>query len=340
MNVYELQDLKKSYGERTVLDIASLALTRGKIYTLLGPNGAGKTTLLHLLAFLDVPTSGKIFFSEKAVLQQEKQLRALRRQVVLLDQSPVAFSGTVAANIGFGLKIRKTPAKELQQRVTRAAELVGMESFLASDAQRLSGGENKRVALARALVLRPEVLLCDEPTANVDSEHQEIILEIIKQINLKEKTTVIFSTHYLSQAQRLGHQSLLLQHGRLSDLGSENIFKIQKIATSNQGLICQLSGQFFLRLPLSCKKAMDGATKLHLIPEKILCDFAVAVAESENRFNGHVIAISQQSGKVRLQIDLGLRLFVYLPMDLYLARRPAIGDRITLVIPKEAVAPA
>jgi len=247
--LYKLENVKRVHGNRTVLNIGELEICPNKIYTLIGPNGAGKTSLLKILSFLDRPSSGQINFFGKQVTFSEKHLYECRRQVVLLDQNPIMFTGSVRANIEFGLKVRKIPRAVRNTRVGEMLELVGMERFADYDAQGLSGGETKRVALARALALQPKVLLCDEPTANVDNENQEIILKIIATINKEQNSSVIFSTHYLSQGQKLADHTLLLQNGLLSDLSNENIFRGTVVEILEDELICQLTGQLFLRIP-------------------------------------------------------------------------------------------
>ncbi|WP_457577166.1 energy-coupling factor ABC transporter ATP-binding protein [Desulfomarina sp.] len=211
--LYKLENLKKNFGSRTILDLDHLEIETGKIYTLIGPNGAGKTTLLKILAFLDKPSTGRMTFRGQPVKMSEQHLHSLRRQVVLLDQNPILFSGTVRKNVGFGLRIRKIEPRERERRVQEMLALVGMEEFIDYDSRGLSGGEVKRVALARALALSPGVLLCDEPTANVDAKNQEIILDTLERINRQKGRSIIFSTHYLSQGQRLAHHTLLLQNG-------------------------------------------------------------------------------------------------------------------------------
>ncbi len=219
--LYKLENLKRNFGSRTALDLECLEIEQGKIYTLIGPNGAGKTTLLKILAFLDRPEAGRILFRGQPVKMSEQHLHGLRQQVVLLDQNPILFSGTVKKNVEFGLRIRKIPRHERLQRVKEMLHLVGMEEFMDFDSRGLSGGEVKRVALARALALSPDVLLCDEPTANVDVKNQEIILDTLERINREAGCSIIFSTHYLSQGQRLAHHTLLLENGVLGKLPRE-----------------------------------------------------------------------------------------------------------------------
>ena len=178
MTLYRLTDVTRVFDDRTVVDIPALSIEAGGRYALLGPNGAGKTTLLDILAFLERPTTGTIAFRSKPVDFSRQRLRRLRQQVVMVAQSPILFTTTVFQNVAFGLKVRKIRGKERRKRVEDALEQVGMAAFSGAMAHRLSGGETQRVALAQALAVSPKVLLCDEPTANVDAEHQAGIMRI------------------------------------------------------------------------------------------------------------------------------------------------------------------
>jgi len=218
--LYRAESLSKSFKDRKILDIQHLEIERHKIYALIGANGAGKTTLLNLLAFLAVPSSGDLQFCSEKVSFKQQHLLELRRRVVLVDQYPILFTAPVWKNVEFGLKVRGVSKKAREKRVAEVLELVGMQDFRLADAHKLSGGESKRVALARALVIDPEVLLCDEPTANVDEENQEVILGILERINTEKKTSIIMATHYLAQSRRLAHHILMLEYGALSEKSS------------------------------------------------------------------------------------------------------------------------
>lgn len=218
MTLYELNNVRRIQGNQAILEINKLEIETGTIYSLIGPNGAGKTTLLQILAFLDTDYRGALTFCDRPVDNTSKQLLDLRRRVVLVDQYPLLFTGSVWKNVEFGLKVRKVSAKERKDRIESILELVGMTAFSQADARTLSGGETKRIALARALVLDPEVLLCDEPTANVDKENQKIILNILAQMVKEKKKTIIFSTHSLSQVQQLAEQTIHLEAGCLKSL--------------------------------------------------------------------------------------------------------------------------
>jgi len=212
--LYKLRNVRRVYGEQVILHIPSLDFQSGKIYSLTGENGSGKTTLLNILAFLDTSHKGSISFCSQKVLNNKKQLLSLRRKVVLVEQSPLLFTEPVWKNVEFGLRVRGVDKQIRKEKVKQALELVGMHDFYSAAGQTLSGGETKRIALARALVVEPEVLLCDEPTANVDGANQEIILTILEKLNRQDNISIIFSTHSSSQARRLSYRTISLTAGR------------------------------------------------------------------------------------------------------------------------------
>ena len=335
--LYKLEGLQRVYGDRVVLDIDFLEIAPGVIYTLIGPNGAGKTSLLKILAFLDKPSSGDLSFSGHPVSFSEKNLHTLRRRVVMLDQTPILFTGTVWKNVEFGLKVRKVPAIERKRRVEKMLELVGMEKFREFDSRGLSGGEVKRVALARALVLRPDVLLCDEPTANVDGENQESILNTLEQINREEKRSIIFSTHYLSQGQRLADHTLLLQQGSLSNLAGENIFRAALIPQIDDKTLCRLTGQISLLLPAERVPSGDDNAKLHIDPKSIVLDPEDKNLTQGNYLYGKIMDMARDRAGVRIGVDAGVRLVLNLSVEEYDRRQPALGQRKLIFIPWDGV---
>ncbi|MBW1634812.1 MAG: ATP-binding cassette domain-containing protein [Deltaproteobacteria bacterium] len=335
--LYKLERLQRVYGDRIVLDIDFLEIAPNAIYTLIGPNGAGKTSLLKILAFLDKPSSGDLSFSGQPVRFGEKHLHTLRRRVVMLDQTPILFTGTVWKNVEFGLRIRKVPAVQRKRRVEKMLELVGMEKFRDFDSRGLSGGEVKRVALARALVLRPDVLLCDEPTANVDGENQESILHSLEQINREEKTSIIFSTHYLSQGQRLADHTLLLQHGSLSDLAGENIFRVALMPQKDDKTLCRLTEQISLLLPAERVSSCNDSAKLHIDPKLIVLDPDDKDLTHGNYLYGQIMDLAQDRGGIRIGMDAGVRLALTLSVEEYDRRQPVLGQRKLIFIPYDGV---
>ena len=187
MALLELKGVNKSYGQANILKDIDLTVEKGEIMALIGPTGSGKTTLLRLIDLLELPTSGSIVFNGilVTVLPEKEKLKA-RRRMAMVFQKPVMFNSSVRENVSYGLKIR---GKGKEEKVRAALQAVGLLGYESRDANTLSGGEMQRIALARALVLEPELLLLDEPTANLDPKSADSIDRIIQSLS-GQKTTV------------------------------------------------------------------------------------------------------------------------------------------------------
>jgi len=205
MRMFTLRDLCHQRGGRTVLQVAELAIDGPGLVALSGPNGAGKTTLLRLLSGrLERPTHGHI---ERAVTPME---------TVLVDQHPYLFADTVAANVAYGLKVRGMGGQARDRRVAHALDQVGMAGHGPRRAAGLSGGQSRRVALARALAVDPAVLLLDEPDAGLDQGAVDGLERIL--IRLAGERLVVFSTHDRERSRRLAGRVIALNDGRLTTL--------------------------------------------------------------------------------------------------------------------------
>jgi tungstate transport system ATP-binding protein len=211
--MYRLQSIRKRYGSNVALDVEELTIAEGRLYTLTGANGAGKSTLLSILAFLAPPTSGEIFYAGVRVDWNHGSVEEYRRKVTLLHQSPYLFGGSVHDNVAFGLKVRGIPGEERRRIVDRALERVGLQGFRDRKTRELSGGEAQRVAMARALALEPEVLLLDEPLANIDRETAGLLESVIASLPARG-TTVVMTTHDPDHPGRLNGESIHLEGGR------------------------------------------------------------------------------------------------------------------------------
>jgi len=216
--IYHLHSIRKEYGSTTVLNIEDLTILEGRLYTLIGANGAGKSTLLNILAFLLPPTAGEIYYDGRRVDWSRGSVEEKRKKVTLLHQSPYLFGGTVFANVAFGLKARGIPGEEQRRLVEKALDVVGLREFGARKARELSGGEAQRVAMARALVLSPEVFLLDEPFANIDRETAGLLEDVIASLP-SLGTTVVMTTHDPDLPNRLNGASILLEGGRVVGSG-------------------------------------------------------------------------------------------------------------------------
>lgn len=211
--MYRLQSIRKRYGSNVALDIEELTISEGRLYTLTGANGAGKSTLLSILAFLAPPTSGEIFYAGKRVDWDHGSVEEYRKKVTLLHQSPYLFGGSVHDNVAFGLKVRGIRGEEQRRRIDKALDVVGLRGFRDRKARELSGGEAQRVAMARALALNPEVLLLDEPLANIDRETTGLLETVIASLPA-QGTTVVMTTHDPEHPGRLNGESIFLEGGR------------------------------------------------------------------------------------------------------------------------------
>ncbi|SHG87084.1 phosphate ABC transporter ATP-binding protein, PhoT family [Thermosyntropha lipolytica DSM 11003] len=220
--ILRLENVKKKYGERTVLDIDYLQIKERSICALLGPNGSGKTTLLKILNFLEKPDAGSLFFRGKKV-GWERNLE-IARMMSMVFQKPFMFRGTVYQNLAYGLKLRGMSKKEIAARVKEVLSFVGMEGFKDFPAWKMSGGESQRIAIARALALKPKILFLDEPTANLDPHSVQAIERIVKDLPAVYGTTVIIVTHNLFQARRVADECVLLIEGRIVEKGKTESF--------------------------------------------------------------------------------------------------------------------
>ena len=328
--LYKIDNLKKVHGTTTILDISELAIERGAIYSLIGPNGAGKTTLLNLLSFLDVPTSGTIHFRGIPVVFEQRMLRRLRRQVVQVDQYPILFTGTVAKNVAYGLKIRGVAKKHRAAVVEEVLEMVGMSSFIDADALTLSGGETKRVALARALAIEPKVLLCDEPTANVDTENQAIIIDILKKCNRDKNVSLLFATHSLSEAVTLAENTIVLHNGRLSQARKVNVFPVRHQRDAGQDDLWVI-GETLTYPAAQVSEVEAGCDKVHIPPHTISCTLLHTSDERRpDVWPGRIKKVASAKDTITLIVDCGLDLEVVMEPAEYRRRELNVESRVAV----------
>jgi tungstate transport system ATP-binding protein len=210
--LYHLEDVSQAYGGRPVLHLDRLDIPAGEVLGLVGPTGAGKSTLLRLLAGLERPAGGRLRFGEYRLDEGDLPLEA-RRRLTLVFQRPLLLAGTVAANVAYGLRLRGVarPAP----RIAAVLGRLGLAALAARSARALSGGEAQLTALARGLVLEPEVLLLDEPTAHLDPARVALVEEVVGEANRRRGATVVWATHNLFQARRVADRMAFLLEGRL-----------------------------------------------------------------------------------------------------------------------------
>lgn len=217
-SLYRLEDIRHRYGARTVLALPALTIAEGETLGIVGPSGAGKTTLLRLLQFLERPTHGRISFRGHEV-GAPAPLDAMRR-ITTVFQRPLMLDRSVRDNIGFGQRLRGRRADAL---VDDLLERVSLTPLARSAARTLSGGEMQRVALARAMATQPDVLLLDEPAANLDPANVALVEGLIRAEQARG-TTLVLVTHNTHEARRLADRTLLLIDGQPVEVAATEVF--------------------------------------------------------------------------------------------------------------------
>ena len=332
MILYALQKITKVFGSRRILDIDFLEIEEGKIYALLGPNGAGKTTLLDVLGFLEPLTSGEIIFKNRTVKYSENHLQKLRRNVVMVNQKPILFSTSVFKNLDFGLKIRNIPAPKRRLIIEESLDLVGLRHMIQAPAHKLSGGETQRVVLARALALSPQVVLCDEPTASIDLENQVETVNLLKTINEEKNISIILASHDRSQALSIAHHTLFIDHGSISDASYENLFSAIIHNADDGGSTCTITPG----IELTLSRQQKGKKRILLDPSKIELLDDGHPHSGPNILNGEILSLSKEKDNIRLMINIGIRLTVFLSSSQYRKKRPLLGDLVSIQIQPQA----
>ena len=217
MSAIALEDVSKHYGKVRAVDGISLRAAAGKFLVLLGPSGCGKSTVLRLIAGLEDVTRGKILIGGRDVTH----LDADKRRISMVFQSYALFPHlSVAENIVFGLKVRRTPATERAERLARVASLVGLTEQLARKPSQLSGGQRQRVALARAVVAENKICLMDEPLSNLDAQLRHGMRVEIRALQQRLGMTVVYVTHDQVEAMSMADRVVLMREGRIEQEGS------------------------------------------------------------------------------------------------------------------------
>ena len=214
--ILRTEKLSRRAGDAWTVRGVSLSVERGELLGVVGPSGSGKSSLLRLLNRLDEPTSGTVYLEGQDYRQIEP--RELRRRVGMVTQRPFLFPGDVMGNVRFGPAQRGELLPETE--VAALLDHVGLPGFAGRNVANLSGGEQQRVSLARALANQPEVLLLDEPTSALDEKAKAGIEELIRALVSEGRVTFVLVTHDLDQARRLCRRVAMMQKGELLQIGA------------------------------------------------------------------------------------------------------------------------
>ena len=322
MSQIEIADLQQRHGSRTTLKGVSLTIEKGEVLAIIGPTGSGKTTLLRLIDQLDEPAFGRVLFDEREVTPRLRT--KIRRQISMVLQKPVVFDASVYDNVAYPLRVRKYSRKAIPEKVNTMLQTVGLDGYQKRNARTLSGGETQKVALARALVTDPQVLLLDEPTANLDPVSLNSIEEFILRFNRDKGMTIVIATHEMAQGQRLAHRIGVMMDGELvqvgkpadifytpSDLrvahfvGVENILKGR--ITSNEGGLAQIETNGH-SLEAVTDHRMGAEVHVCIRPEEVTISLQPPSSSARNSFGGEVKLMALSGPYARVEIDCGFTL--------------------------------
>ncbi len=279
--------------------IDALDIRRGEFIAFVGGNGAGKTTLLKLLNGLLEPSSGSILFREQP-LGTSPEARIASR-AVMVHQQPYLFTGSVASNVGYGLKIRKKSHNAIRRAVSEKLALVGLQGFTERRAQALSGGEQQRVALARALAVEPDVLLLDEPTAHMDPGSIRQLEKVLKELH-RQKTTLIMSSHQMEFAYRLAERLEVMEEGRLMP-NELNILK-GEVARRDESFMYFKTYDGEIRCP-----SREGDFTTAVLPaDDVILSLEPIETSAQNQFRGRVVSVVRRGSLVEVELDCGFPL--------------------------------
>ncbi len=346
-----VEHLSKSYGSSRVLDDVSFTVEAGQFFTLLGPSGSGKTTILKIVAGFVPQDDGEVYADDRELSGEPPY----RRDIGLVFQNYALFPHmTVAANVGFPLRMRKTPRAEAERRIRHALEIVRLTGFEDRYPRHLSGGQQQRVALARTLVFNPSVVLMDEPLGALDRKLREHMQTEIKQIQRRLGITVVYVTHDQEEALTLSDHMGVMHRGRLEQLGTpEDLYErprsrfVADFIGESNFLPGRVVGRAADGVAFETRRgaklhagggATLGAAILFIRPEKIA--FAREAGEQGDGVPGIIrdVVYVGESCRYHVELDTGDGLVVKQMNVLTREGAHAPGDRVTVVFrPTDAV---
>ena len=330
-------NVRKEFDRFPALHDVSLDIRSGELIALLGPSGSGKTTLLRLIAGLERPTRGKIFFGDEDASQKSIQ----ERNVGFVFQHYALFRHmTVADNIGFGLKVRhgaaRPPAQEIRRRASELLDLVQLSGLEKRYPAQLSGGQRQRVALARAMAIEPKVLLLDEPFGALDAQVRRELRRWLREIHDATGHTTVFVTHDQEEALELADRVVVMSQGRIEQVGTADEIYDTPNSPFVYGFIGESStlpvkvegGEVWIAdrpIGLPAPDAADGPAKLFFRPHDIDlldgCSGCIA---------GTVAASRRVAGTRRVELEIGgerQRVEIELPVDHPAAQKSRVAFR-------------
>jgi molybdopterin-binding protein len=312
--VITIKNIKVNLGDFLLRDI-NLDIKSGEYFIILGPTGAGKTILLEAIAGLYPVLEGKIWIDDREITKESPEKRGIG--IVYQDQALFPHL-SVGENLAFGLKMRRCPKQEIKPKINAMADMVGILHLLRRSPVTLSGGEKQKVALARALVSEPKVLLLDEPLSALDPETKEKMQGELREMHRRVKITTIHVTHDFEEAIALGHRVAVLANGSIAQVGtpeeflrhpssefvarfalSRNIFTGKVVDAEGNYTFIDVSG-----IKLAALTGLRDKVHLSLRPEDILISKEPLGSSARNSFPGTISDISDRGSVIYITVTL------------------------------------
>ena len=316
MSRISVKDAVKRYGNNTVIPDLNLEIGDGELFTLLGPSGCGKTTLLRMIAGFNSIEGGDIFFNEKRINDMDPS----KRNIGMVFQNYAIFPNlSVRDNVAFGLKNRKVDKAEIKKRTDEFLNLMQIMQYADRMPNQLSGGQQQRIALARALVISPDVLLMDEPLSNLDAKLRVSMRTEIRRIQQATGITAIYVTHDQSEAMALSDSIIIMNKGVVAQIGSPQEIYYHP----NSEFVADFIGEANF-LKGKCVALEDGCGVLQL------ADTQVRVAATENMAVGedYTIVLRPESAGLVPEGNLKCRVVLSCFMGAYQNYHVMVGDTL------------
>ena len=279
----KIENAQKRYGDNIIIENLSLDIKQGEFFTLLGPSGCGKTTLLRMIAGFNSIENGNFYFNEKRI----NDLDPAKRNIGMVFQNYAIFPHlTVEQNVEFGLKNRKISKEEMKTETEKFLKLMQIDEYRDRMPERLSGGQQQRVALARALVIKPDVLLMDEPLSNLDAKLRVEMRTAIKEIQNSIGITTVYVTHDQEEAMAVSDRIAVMKDGEIQHLGQPkdiyqrpaNLFVATFIGKTNvlngtlNNSVLKIAGKYDVSLNNVKDKNVKGNVVISIRPEEFVID--------------------------------------------------------------------
>jgi tungstate transport system ATP-binding protein len=301
----ELRGVRHRYESRLVLEVEHFTVPRSALIAVVGHNGSGKSTLLRLLGLLERPTAGDVLV--EGVAAGRSRTAALRRRITLVEQRPILFRGTVRDNIGYGLQVRGKRRAVVNSKIEDVADRLGITPLLDRRRHQLSDGEVQRVAVARALVVEPDVLLLDEPVSSADRAAAATLYRVLADERAARGLAICLASHQLEDAYRWADDIRALAEGRLSPVTPENLFRVDLPPGGDAAAVRHVRVG-----PIEIAVTTDktGPAVLAVPPTDIFVSREPNASSARNVFSGRLtrLAAAPQPGTVHVTADVGIEL--------------------------------